>query len=156
MYALGERMAEFGRLVEEGEFARAAGLADTIASGYHELAGMGIHVESDDLPAAFAVVQALSERLPAPAQAAIQRAIEEAPGLAGTTPAHDGGLPPAATEPSVGRPSVVPADERANGPANRANPTPPARSSTPASPHADEQPGHNGQPHADDADASGD
>jgi hypothetical protein len=56
VYALSERMAEFGRLVEEGELARAAGLAETIAAGYHELAGMGITVDAPELRSSLAVL----------------------------------------------------------------------------------------------------
>jgi hypothetical protein len=111
VYALGERMAEFGRLVEEGDVARAAALAETIGAGYHELATMGIDVDSAELQSSLAVLQALSDRLPAPARAAVERAIQAAPGLAGGSP--DG--VPASTPPSTGgisggRPAVAPID----------------------------------------------
>jgi hypothetical protein len=111
VYALSERIAEFGRLVEEGDIRRAAALAETIGAGYHELATMGIDIDSAELHSSLAVLHALSNRLPAPAQAAVERAIQEAPGLAE-------GLPdpvPASTPPSTegisgGRPAVVPID----------------------------------------------
>jgi hypothetical protein len=80
VYSLTERMAEYGRLVEEGELDRAAGMDEVIGAGYVQLAAMGIDVDNE-LTVSVGVLKDLADRLPAPAQAAIDRALENAPGL---------------------------------------------------------------------------
>lgn len=161
VYALGERVAEFGRLVEEGDFDRAAVLAQAIGAGYHQLAESGVDVGSEELRASLAVLEALTDRLPAPAQAAIQRAVNEAPGLAGVAPGLNGatsdrGAAPAPTSrgASTGRPAVVPADERSAAPSNRASTVAPDGPPAQAPPHASEPPRRGVQPHTDDEPAS--
>jgi hypothetical protein len=154
VYALSERMAEFGRLVEEGELARAAGLAETIAAGYHELAGMGITVDAPELRSSLAVLDLLSDRLPAPAQAAIERAIKQTPGLAGPGGGR-GTLPPQSTSGASGqRPALVPVDDRESPHVDRSGAVAPAAPAVPpsnvASPRASERPTHSLPPVGDD------
>lgn len=109
VYVLSERTAELGRLVEEGRSEDAAALVETIGARYREVAALGIAAESDELRSSLAVLDVINDRLPARAQAAIERAINRAPGLNGTAP---GGrqIPPAeAAGASHDRPGLVPA-----------------------------------------------
>lgn len=145
VYALSERMAEFGRLVEEGELERAAELARTIGGGYQELAQMGIDVDSEELRASLAVLDALTDRLPADAQAAIERAIREAPGLSGTAPGQARTTAPDTSDASQGRPAILPADNRADSPAHESGGASPI-----GSPRAAERRDQQGPPAADD------
>lgn len=143
VYALSERMAEFGRLVEEGELERAAELAQTIGAGYQDLGQMGIDVDADELRTDLAVLDALTDRLPADAHAAIEQAIREAPGLNGTAPEQGQTTAPEASG-SHGRPAIVPADNQADRPPHE------SRGDSPVgSPRAAERRDQQGPPAAD-------
>lgn len=141
--ALSERMAEFGRLVEEGQTDRAAGLAEVIGAGYEELAGMGVDSDSRELGPRLAVLEALSDRLPAEAQAAIEGAMRGAPGLNGSVLFADPPGPRDANATSQG-PTAVPVDDPASGPPVQSDRAQGAPATTPASARPAEQPSREG------------
>lgn len=152
VYALSERMAEFGRLVEEGQMERAAGLAETIGAGYEELAGMGIDIDSHELGPGLAVLQALSDRLPPHAQAAIEDAMRDAPGLNGKVPA--GGPPAGAASSGASHGStVVPVDGPPPNAAVKSEGAQGGPGTTPASARPTEQPARHGPPSVEDESA---
>lgn len=85
--ALSERINELGRLAEAGDWERAAGLAASIGDGYEQLADLGMtDAQNGQLQSRLAVMESLFADLPPQAQAAIERAMDHAPGLNGQGP----------------------------------------------------------------------
>lgn len=130
VYTLSERIHEMTRLVEAGDTAAAASLVPAVEAGYARLVELGVGTErSEVLEARMVVLQALHERLPAPAQEAIERAMERV-----TNPLTEAARPvaPALARPAAnreGRPATAPspteeqpgeqrgqADEKVTGP----------------------------------------
>ncbi|HET8776663.1 MAG TPA: DUF5667 domain-containing protein [Candidatus Limnocylindria bacterium] len=111
VYALTERTAELDRLVEEGRLESAGQLVETIRNGYQEVAELGVEGDSEELGPSLAVLDAVSDRLPAPAQAAIDRAMNQAAGANGSA----GGRHPAPAA-EAGRPHGHPAPVSAGHP----------------------------------------
>ena len=135
VYTLSERIHEMTRLVEAGDTAAAAALVPAVEAGYARLVELGVGTErSEVLEARMVVLDALHERLPASAQAAIEQAMERA-----TKPVVDASQPDAArprpeTNPH-GRPATAPSrteqqpgDQRGQADEKVANPpeSPPA------------------------------
>jgi hypothetical protein len=87
---LSERINELGRLTESGDWGHAAGLTGAITDGYDELAALGVTDLAGDgmLGQRLEVLDGLLDRLPLQAEAAIERAMEHAPGLNGAAPGH--------------------------------------------------------------------
>ena len=81
VYMLSERISEMTRLAEAGDAARAASLVPAIEAGYARLSELGVDAPgSDVLGARLVVLEALHERLPDAAQAAVERAVERGTG----------------------------------------------------------------------------
>jgi len=78
-YELAERIDELARLTEKGDIARASALTAEVAADYEafieEADASGVVIEDRYLP----VLTALLDRLPEPAQAAVQAVIDRAP-----------------------------------------------------------------------------
>jgi hypothetical protein len=87
---LSERINELGRLTAAGDWFHAASLAGAISDGYHELDALGVtDVAAEGMLAQrLEVLEGLMDRLPPEAEAAIDRAMQPAPGLNGTAPGH--------------------------------------------------------------------
>jgi hypothetical protein len=155
VYALSERMAEFGRLVEAGEMDRAEGLAEIISSGYHELAALGIAMNSDGLRARVAVLEAISDRLPADAHAAIEGALGDAPGLNGSASGRGPAVAPDTTGAAEGT-RAEPADEPPTEVPPTSNGANPDHATPRPSPRASDRPAHEARPNGEDDAASSD
>jgi hypothetical protein len=85
---LSARIDELGRLTAAGDWFHASSLASAISDGYDELVALGVTKGAADgmLAQRLEVLEGLLDRLPPQAEAAIQRAIDHAPGLNGTAP----------------------------------------------------------------------
>lgn len=115
VYTLSERIHEMTRLIEAGDTAGAASLVPAVEAGYARLVELGVGTErSEVLEARMVVLEALHDRLPAPAQAAIERAMERA-----TPPVVDASQPDAEQprRETIGRPATTPS--RAEQPGER-------------------------------------
>jgi len=93
-YELAERIDELARLTEQGDVAQAPALAAVVAGDYEaflaEADAAGIVADDRYLT----VLTALLERLPGPAQEAVQAVIDRAPASGGGSSAGDGSTGP--------------------------------------------------------------
>lgn len=102
--ALTERIAEFGTLVEQGEWVRANLLLPVIDDGYRQLAALEVDAPPGDaISARMGVLEAVTERLPAVAQEAIGRAVQ-----------HGNRSGPAKPEQAITQPRPVDAESDAD------------------------------------------
>src|SRR5687768_8494079 len=87
---LSARINELGRLTAAGDWVHAASLAAAISDGYDELRALGVTDATAEgmLAQRLEVLKGLMDRLPPQAEAAIDRAMQHAPGLNGTAPGH--------------------------------------------------------------------
>lgn len=120
MWALAERVNELGRLAEAGEWERAAAMAGPIGEAYAELIELtgGEEEVGGPLARRIAVLQGLLTQLPPQAQAAIERALDRAPGLV-REPASPAGRDGRDPDRGNGGPATVPGSPaRGGGPAD--------------------------------------
>jgi hypothetical protein len=118
VYALTERIAEFGRLVQDGDWAHAAGLVPPIQDGYAAVAALDIELDgTDPAPPSVAVLQALTERLPEPAQQTIEWVLE-APLAEPAPQAVPAAVPAAGIRPLDPMPSTPAATDTKGGQGN--------------------------------------
>lgn len=152
---LSERINELGRLTAAGDWMHASSLASAISDGYDELEALGVTDRAAEgmLAQRLEVLEGLLDRLPPQAEAAIQRAIDQAPGLNGTAPGRmqqrassaGGGVPIDRSDAAGNRPASagrVDGESGAEMVERSAKPSPTARSTPSPRPIASSRPSH--------------
>jgi hypothetical protein len=97
--AFAQRVHELSRLIDAGEMARANALLPDVRASFEALAALRPATDDDStLSRQLSVLAGLLERLPEPAANALERALQQAPGLIlGNPPAEGGPLAPPVT-----------------------------------------------------------
>src|SRR5688500_2284391 len=152
---LSARIDELRRLTAAGDWFHASSLASTISDGYDELRALGVTDAAAEgmLAQRLEVLEGLLDRLPPQAEAAIDRAMQHAPGLNGTAPGHaqqrasltGGGVPIDRSLLAGSRPAWagrVDGDSRTEMVGPSAKPSPTARPTPSPRPSASPRPSH--------------
>jgi hypothetical protein len=152
---LSARIDELRRLTAAGDWFHASSLAGAISDGYDELRALGVTDAAAEgmLAQRLEVLEGLLERLPPQAEAAIQRAIDHAPGLNGTAPGRmqqragsaGGGVPIDRSDSAGNRPADAGRDDgqsRTDMVEPSAKPSPTARPTPSPRPSASPRPTH--------------
>jgi hypothetical protein len=170
---LSERINELGRLTAAGDWDHAASLAGAISDGYDELVALGVTDAAAEgmLAQRLEVLEGLLDRLPPQAEAAIDRAMQHAPGLNGTAPGHaqqrarseGGGIPfdqPAAAPSPTAAAGGDDGESRTESVGPSTKPSPTARPTPSPRPTASPRPSHKStgveEAAVDEGDATGD
>ena len=170
---LSARIDELRRLTAAGDWFHASSLASTISDGYDELVALGVTDRAAEgmLAQRLEVLEGLLDRLPPQAEAAIQRAMDHAPGLNGTAPGRmqqrassaGGGVPIDRTDAAGNRPASagrVDGESGAEMVEPSAKPSPTAQPTPSPRPSASSRPSHQSTNAAeapvDDEDSTGD